>query len=261
MSFSFIGGSSLRGPINKLQNAVSFNYFANSEIYDPRADEIITKETKVGDKTEYKNEILPGITNISGKEKNKLPNPSNITGLSSNNEPVKNQVIQNNNVNSENSVEIGDLPKLTAINFISVLHSTSMNDNTGKQNDILIKMDSENIITGGLVVESTVKPFVEQGIKITITSIPIPNFITNTVIDNKFNYEEIVKFDDGSQKSISALVSTGYRLGDNVSGNYSLTIPNGLYSLTVTHASVVISKATIEVGKSGGFYYPSTLSI
>jgi hypothetical protein len=136
-----------------------------------------------------------------------------------------------------------------------------MNDNTGKQNDILIKMDSENIITGGLVVESIVKPFVEQGIKITITSIPIPNFITNTVIDNKFNYEEIVKFDDGSQKSISALVSTGYRLGDNVSGNYSLTIPNGLYSLTVTHASVVISKATIEVGKSGGFYYPSTLSI
>lgn len=40
LNFSFIGGSSLQGPINKLQNAVSFNYFANTQIYDPRADSI-----------------------------------------------------------------------------------------------------------------------------------------------------------------------------------------------------------------------------
>jgi hypothetical protein len=43
MSFSFIGGSSLLGPINKLQNALSFNYFANTQVYDPRAD-YLTKE-------------------------------------------------------------------------------------------------------------------------------------------------------------------------------------------------------------------------
>jgi hypothetical protein len=43
LSFKFIGGSSLTGPINKLQNAVSFNYFANTEIYDPRADTLIAK--------------------------------------------------------------------------------------------------------------------------------------------------------------------------------------------------------------------------
>ena len=41
ISFKFIGGSSLKGPINKLQNAVSFNYFANTEVYDTRADSII----------------------------------------------------------------------------------------------------------------------------------------------------------------------------------------------------------------------------
>ncbi len=40
ISFKFIGGSSLAGPINRLQNAVSFNYFANTEIYDTRADRI-----------------------------------------------------------------------------------------------------------------------------------------------------------------------------------------------------------------------------
>lgn len=40
ITFNFIGGSSLMGPINKLQNALSFNYFANTQVYDPRADYI-----------------------------------------------------------------------------------------------------------------------------------------------------------------------------------------------------------------------------
>ena len=45
LSFSFLGGSSLMGPINKLQNALSFNYFANTQVYDPRADYIAKKAT------------------------------------------------------------------------------------------------------------------------------------------------------------------------------------------------------------------------
>ena len=40
ISFAFIGGSSMKGPINRLQNAISFNYFANTELYDPRAERI-----------------------------------------------------------------------------------------------------------------------------------------------------------------------------------------------------------------------------
>lgn len=40
ISFKFIGGSTLEGPINKLQNALSFNYYANSQVYDARADYI-----------------------------------------------------------------------------------------------------------------------------------------------------------------------------------------------------------------------------
>ena len=39
MSFNFIGGQGLREPIEKLQNALSFNYYANTEMYDERADE------------------------------------------------------------------------------------------------------------------------------------------------------------------------------------------------------------------------------
>jgi hypothetical protein len=36
LNFSFIGGSSMSGPIRQLQNAVSFNFFANTSVYNPR---------------------------------------------------------------------------------------------------------------------------------------------------------------------------------------------------------------------------------
>jgi hypothetical protein len=38
LGFNFVGGSGLKEPINKLQNALSFNYYANTEMYDERAD-------------------------------------------------------------------------------------------------------------------------------------------------------------------------------------------------------------------------------
>ncbi len=38
MRFKFIGGSSLAGHITRLQNALSFNYYANTEVYDNRAE-------------------------------------------------------------------------------------------------------------------------------------------------------------------------------------------------------------------------------
>ena len=38
IGFNFIGGSDLSGPISRLQNAVSFNYYANTKVYDDNAD-------------------------------------------------------------------------------------------------------------------------------------------------------------------------------------------------------------------------------
>ena len=40
ISFNFIGGSSLSGPIKRLQNAMTFNYYANTEVYDNRSDTV-----------------------------------------------------------------------------------------------------------------------------------------------------------------------------------------------------------------------------
>lgn len=40
LSFMFLGGSDLAGPISRLQNALSFNYYANTGVYDNRSEMI-----------------------------------------------------------------------------------------------------------------------------------------------------------------------------------------------------------------------------
>ena len=45
ISFNFIGGGDLSGPVRRLQNAMSFNYYANGRLYDNRADRIKRENT------------------------------------------------------------------------------------------------------------------------------------------------------------------------------------------------------------------------
>jgi hypothetical protein len=59
LSVNLIGGHSLDGPINRLQNGVSFNYYANTEIYEPRADYIQDGKLNDGIKlSEIRKDIL-----------------------------------------------------------------------------------------------------------------------------------------------------------------------------------------------------------
>ena len=50
LRFKFIGGSDISGPIERLQNAVSYNYYSNASIYDRRADH---RESPDGDVQVY----------------------------------------------------------------------------------------------------------------------------------------------------------------------------------------------------------------
>ena len=50
LNIILLGGQSLNGPISRLQNAVSFDYYANTGVYDDRADIVQYK----GNKAEYK---------------------------------------------------------------------------------------------------------------------------------------------------------------------------------------------------------------
>jgi len=60
LGFSFIGGHGLAEPIAKLQNALSFNYYANTEMYDERAEATEDVTSK------YDAEILKSIKDEIG---------------------------------------------------------------------------------------------------------------------------------------------------------------------------------------------------
>lgn len=47
IGFKFLGGSDLSGPIARLQNAVSFNYYANTSVYDNRSDIVEYKDGQI----------------------------------------------------------------------------------------------------------------------------------------------------------------------------------------------------------------------
>jgi hypothetical protein len=51
LSISFIGGQGMEKPVERLQNALSSNFFANSEVYDPRA-------TATEDRSKFTKEFL-----------------------------------------------------------------------------------------------------------------------------------------------------------------------------------------------------------
>ena len=85
MGFKFIGGQGLKGPIDELQNALSFNFFGNTEMYDERATdslavsaynkEFIEKTEPTGDtvkntNTNLQNEGGTTIGSVEGKFQN-----------------------------------------------------------------------------------------------------------------------------------------------------------------------------------------------
>lgn len=65
INFVFIGGSDLAGPISRLQNAVSFNYYANTGVYDNRAEMVEYSGDKSGKEVKYKPFVYPTIESTS----------------------------------------------------------------------------------------------------------------------------------------------------------------------------------------------------
>ena len=60
LTFNFIGGHGMANPVAELQNALSFNYYANTEMYDDRAT--VTEDVLAN----FDSEVLDDLKNISG---------------------------------------------------------------------------------------------------------------------------------------------------------------------------------------------------
>ena len=102
LSIDIIGGQSLQGPINRLQNALSFNYYANTEMYERRSDRLEV-EAFIGARiVEGRNslfsELLPGVANAAQKLSLIGDSPKNTLKQ----EVALNQMDENNNPNNFN---------------------------------------------------------------------------------------------------------------------------------------------------------------
>ena len=82
MAITILGGQSLEGPINRLQNAVSFNYYSNTEVYDDRSD---IRSSASGSKIKYDRIFVPDMQDYSGtgSEASTTSKPSESSGTSS----------------------------------------------------------------------------------------------------------------------------------------------------------------------------------
>jgi hypothetical protein len=117
LSFSMIGGSSLDGPIKQLQNAVSFNYYANTSVYNSRRYYDSNDETGNTFKTleerlsELANETL-GENEIGfGAFKSQSAANKEINNLgSSKNTNPQNQLIETSNDKKEQTNNVTQQP-------------------------------------------------------------------------------------------------------------------------------------------------------
>lgn len=86
LNFNYIGGSSLTGPVNRLQNSLSFNYYANTGIYEQRS--------LILDPTTNKYKSLVDMENKKTNNEGDKGKPSSDSG---------NQVVQQNENQIQNS--------------------------------------------------------------------------------------------------------------------------------------------------------------
>jgi hypothetical protein len=80
LGFDFIGGHGLAGPVQELQNALSFNFYANTEIYDERSTP--TESTKERDENLVQQIITknPGLSAADTSNENDIDNQLPQTG-------------------------------------------------------------------------------------------------------------------------------------------------------------------------------------
>jgi len=144
MGFKFIGGQGLKGPIDELQNALSFNFFGNTEMYDERATdsltvsaynkEFIEKTEPTGDTPKNTNSNLQNeggttIGSVEGKFEN--------SGTSVN---IAYKTIVNNFIESFNNFTNDEYDKLKQVSEqynsgILMLYTKDRDYKSGKMNE------------------------------------------------------------------------------------------------------------------------------
>ena len=115
LSFDFIGGQGLAGPIKQLQNALSFNYYGNTEIYDERS--ISTDKKEISDRDQQLEKLIVGNQGPTVTDKD-VSNQQSQKGLT----PIGK--IETSNIDTTNGIETGEI---NYYNLINELQDNSKN--------------------------------------------------------------------------------------------------------------------------------------
>ena len=261
ISFAFIGGSSLKGPINRLQNAISFNYFANTELYDPRAEriEILHQSTKnlnlIGVVVDGKFPLPPN-TEVPIQDKPGIPgkNDKVISQTGEANQQANKEEVATEETNISNEL------KITGFEYVEVRR---YGDTLGGGQYIRIKLKSEGFIkkegsvTTTLVSKEEAQNFFSKGVNITLTNLAGQILETEVVKTYGDPFEDFKDKKAGFQL-IEGIV--GYHLGQNIYeafGDKYYTINGEIFTgvLTVSYNGEKIANLPIKTDTNGVFQY------
>jgi len=270
LSFKFIGGESLQGPINKLQNALSFNYYANTGVYEARAD-YISQQKPVGmtgtsatgmylqnGVVSTKDGVITSselISSVKASDCDPSQTVMNNTAVS-NAQPVTATTSGTTSATTES--------KITGAKSINLTPSSNLfgvgNDLTDR--GIAVTLNSEGIQTmnddgtfNKLITDDELKTFLSKNLKITVEKTPVPS--------NLSRVEELISMDTNAADGKNAwdLFGGVYWLGTKIRpGEYATvnTMPDeGNYSVTITYDGKTIQ--TIMVVASNTISFDSQL--
>lgn len=242
ISFKFIGGSSLDGPINKLQNAVSFNFFANTEVYDPRAD-YIKFSSDPNKNAEYMNDNIKFSDLIDDSKKEGLGNNNDIFLDQSEQAETENNKIEAQPINTVTSGNT--TPQILGFDWVETQGwADSIYAHT-----IMIKLKSQGIVDGNnyLLSEDESTKFLSKGLKLTLSK---PN-------GGGIVFEEIVKYGFNAPEGLKSLMNAvdfWFELGTFTSrGTRIENVTKGNYELSVSYNGRKIQTVLIAVDSDNKF--------
>jgi len=192
MQMYIVGGMSLGGPLSQLQNAVSFNYFANTELCESDRAKPSTPKTVTTTQTEIPETIIPNNSGTGEIPETIIPNNSGIGNETVTNQTtasvglVENEIIWSGFISSgtlNNAYDLTLIPPTSPIaggvellpnNFTNSFRTTATLQRVGTENQYkiswsyavattAIKSSTQQIdaVTGFPVVDNQFKPVMD----------------------------------------------------------------------------------------------------
>jgi hypothetical protein len=218
LQVTFIGGQGLEKPVERLQNALSSNFFANTEMYDPRST--ITSTINGKNEEEFTKEFLEKLTNFLPKKN------------SSENDSAKSNGIKQD-------IYIGEL-KDTKLSYTGLINALNYN---GKEYIERYKSTYNNIIEiygnkiGGLFLSPKYRSVKD-------VNVYTPSLITFEMFGQYPVSKELSQLTRSFKTAITASI-TSNNIGEII--GFNDVLPTKIHSNSETILKPYISKFVIEI--------------